>query len=380
MTDHTKEISSVVCPANPQHCRQTEASILPFDDGRLFLAYTDFYDGPNWRDEGHAKIMGKWSRDEGETWSDPFLVQENIGRLNVMAASLLRLPSGRILLSFMRKDGQQGVGPDPDYTSLHPMLKYSDDECKTWSKPVQITPDDNNYWCSCNDRLLRLSSGRILFPLTMKKCQVWISDDDGAAWRQCAGPLPPEDSGAEPTCVELANGSVKMFMRTKNNNIWIAESNDGGENWGNVDKWGPYSTAVPCMVRRLPGSSDILLVWNNCGIRTNLTTAISRDGGHIWTDYRILEEQEGWPIPRSHTYPSVAFLNGNVHLTYWEVHHHTLEDLLFSLIYRRLPISWFYQRRIRRAGIADLDEIVRRVFNPQAVYDGQHRTPKTTST
>lgn len=376
----SKEISIVVCPASAEHCRQSEASILPFEDGRLLLAYTDFYAG-EWEDQGPARIMGKWSPDEGETWSEPFLLQENIGQRNVMEASLLRLPSGRILLSFLRKDSQR---TEKIEGLLHLMVKHSDDDGKTWSEPQQVSQGEK-YWCGCHDRLLRLSSGRLLISAAIAEhCHVWISDDDGTTWRLCKKPVEVEgvSKAGEPTVVELAGGTVKMFIRNTSKFIFIAESGDGGESWEKLDKygkWGPYSTTAPCMVRRVPGSDDLLLIWNNCLVRTNLTAAISGDGGTVWENYRILEEQEGWPVPRSHSYPSLAFLNGNAHLTYWETHNYYKPSRLFHLVYRRLPITWFYERAVRRAPVYDLSTIVREVLYPDTIFDGEKRSLPTES-
>ena len=368
MSSRTEEISIVLCPASPQHCRQSEASILPFNDGRLFLGYTDYYAG-NWKDAGSARIMGRWSEDEGETWSDPHLVQENIGELNVMEASLLRLPSGRVLLSFLRKE-DEGDGNTAGGL-LHAMLKYSDDECQTWSDAVDITQGDA-YWCGTNDRFLRLSTGRILLPVAeaANGCHVWLSDDDGATWRISVGKImPPEGRRyAEPTVVELADGTVAMFIRTATGFIHIAHSDDGGDTWRLHNDWGPSSTYSPCMVRRVPDSEDLLLIWNNHSVRSNLTAAISRDRGETWDNYRILEEQEAWPLPRSHTYPSLTFLNGSAHLTYWETHKHPQAERLFHLIYRRLPISWFYEKRDRRAMVYDVEKDE---LSAKTVYDGQ---------
>ena len=368
MSAHTDEVSIVLCPASVTHCRQAEASVLPFDDGRLFLGYTD-YCGGNWRDAGAARIMGKWSEDEGTTWSDPFPVQENIGELNVMEASLLRLPSGRVLLSFLRKDSE-GNG-DTANGILHAMLKHSDDECGTWSEPVQITQGDA-YWCGTNDRFLRLSTGRILLPVheAATGCHVWLSDDDGATWRKSADAVhPPEGQRyAEPTVVELAGGTVAMFIRTDTGFIHVAHSDDGGDNWLLHNDWGPSSAYSPCMVRRVPDSDDLVLIWNNHRIRSNLTAAISHDSGGTWENYRLLEEQESWPMSRSHTYPSLSFHNGNAHLTYWEAHKHPESERMFHLIYRRLPISWFYEKPSRRAPAYDVEKDQ---LSATATYDGQ---------
>lgn len=369
MSNSKNEISMVVCPATPKHCRQSEASILPFKDGRLFLAYTDYYAGV-WRDEGSAVINGKWSCNEGKTWSKPFLVQENIGKRNVMEASLLRLPSGRVLLSFLRKDSEparrrRGL--------LHVMIKHSDDECKTWSEPREVTRG-SAYWCGTNDRFLRLSSGRILISVgeAQKGAHVWISDDDGESWRISKGAVKGKGGYGEPTVVELADGSVKMFMRNKSGFIHIARSTDGGETWGELNEWGPPAPPTPCMVRRVPGSADLILIWSKIA-RSGLNSAVSHDGGQIWEGVRALEEQDGWPLFRSHCYPSLAFLNGNAHMTYWETHRYPGCERLFSLVYRRLPVRWFYDAPKRRPALFNMKEIVRKLYFPATVYDGEKR-------
>jgi len=56
MSALTDENSIVLCPASVQHCRQSEASILPLDDGRSFLGYTDYYGGGQ-LDTGTAKLL-----------------------------------------------------------------------------------------------------------------------------------------------------------------------------------------------------------------------------------------------------------------------------------------------------------------------------------
>jgi len=92
---------------------------------------------------------------------------------------------------------------------------------------------------------------------------------------------------------------------------------DAGETWAveNTD-WGPSSATAPCILRRVPESEDLLLIWNNNVQRSDLSSAISRDGGRVWENFRNLEPSEGWPLPRSHQYPSLTFLHGNAHLTY----------------------------------------------------------------
>ena len=355
---HREGIRTVVCRATDEYPRQTEAAILPFEDGRLLLAYSDFH-ARDWRDEGTARISGKWSRDEGETWSESFVIQENIGKINCMQASFARLPSGRILLLFSRKDRQPG--------SLHPMVKWSDDEAKTWSDPVQLTTEEA-YWCGNNDRLVRLSTGRLLYPLgrlvlgesSLITCL--LSDDDGASWRLSKRPIeaPPKRGYSEPCVVERGDGVLLMHIRSDFGNQHAALSDDSGETWrmhknhkpdmcGHPES-GPNSAEAPCMMKRVPGSSDILMLWNNNRVRTPLTAAVSRDDGETWENLRNIEEMVGWPPVRTHAYPSLAFLNGNAHVTYWEVPAFFPDKpVRFSLVYRRMPMEWFYERTGPRA-------------------------------
>jgi len=348
----TVEINALLCPASVAHPRQSEASLLPFPDGRLLLAYSDFYGG-RWHDEGPARIAGKWSHDAGRTWSDPFVLQENTARLNCMSASLWRLPTGRILLAYGYKDGQPGIPDAPPI--LHAKCTASDDDGRTWSPPRPITHGDA-YWCMTNDRLVQLSTGRLLYPTGVDStCQCWYSDDGGDTWAMSRRNIdpPPGIAYAEPAVIELLDGSVAMYIRTTAGNLHIALSDDAGLSWrlhkshaadmcGHPDS-GPNAAYAPCLLKRIPGTNDLLLVWNNNRLRTPLTAAISADQGNSWRHLRNLEEMDGWPPRLTHAYPSIAFLNGHVHLTYWETHTHPQAERFIHLRYRRLPLSWFYQ-------------------------------------
>ena len=357
MAESLEPICTYLATATPEHSRQTEASIVKLQDGRLFLAWTDFTTG-DWQDHGSARIMGRWSKDNGTTWSDPVLLQENIGRLNVMIASLLQLPSGRILLCFHRKDVEM--------TECHLMVKWSDDNGKTWTPPIQVTYGHPGYWCGTNDRFRQLKTGRVLLPAgNFAGMTTFYSDDDGENWTYSKNWITPPagDRYAEPVAVELADGSVLMLIRTRSKYIKFARSTDGGESWtawALPDSTLPPAPYSPCNCKRVPGSDDLLLIWNNnCGHRIPLTAAISPDGGRSWRHMRDLEPFLHIPPVNTYAYPSIAFEGGNVHITYWDTHSTQQESAdreaadiqsgqgvgqrLFHLKYRRLPLSWFYE-------------------------------------
>jgi hypothetical protein len=232
----------------------------------------------------------------------------------------------------------------------------SDDDGKTWSEPQKISTAETENMTT-NDRLVRLRTGRVLLPASGVRNPVWISDDDGATWRNGEGEY--QSGAGEPTVVELADGTLKVYSRQGSRSpvrhFDVAFSRDRGEHWERAPETPLCSAAVPCLVRRLPGSDDLLMVWNNHDHRSNLTAALSHDGGVTWENYRLLEPQASWPLISSCVYPSLNFSGGYAHITYWESHRHPKADYLLHLIYRRLPIPWFYEKRPPRA-LARIEE------------------------
>lgn len=344
-----REIRTVLCPASREIPRNVEATILPFDDGRLYLAYSageraDHVDGG--MPEGGIRIMGRWSDDEGESWSKPFLVRECLGVPNAMEPSFVRLPGGRVLQAYMQRDTYVNGG-DP-FGQMYPMLTHSDDDCQTWSEPERITGSQSEFFIT-NDRLIRLSTGRILLPVVtapeMASVRAWLSDDEGVTWRKSEGALqaPDQVRYSYPIAVELADGNVALLLQNSTGCLHVAQSGDGGDSWTLVSQGGPTPCPATCNACRLPDSSDLLLIWNNHTQRTNLTSAISRDNGQTWTNYRLLESQQSWPVLRSFAFPSMAFLNGHAHMTWYERRPDSETGAVFDLIYRRLPVSWFYR-------------------------------------
>ena len=230
MPDPLEPICTLLVEATPDRSRQTEASIIKLQDGRLFMAWTDFT-GQDWHDNGPAQMMAMHSSDNGTTWSQPVLIQENIGGCNVMVASLIQLPSGRILFCFHRKNVES--------SDCHLLAKWSDDNGRTWSDHVQVTYGQQYYWCGTNDRLIQLKSGQILLPAGTSPpdsepiLTTFASDDDGQTWTPSEKPIliPKDNNYAEPVVVERADGSVLMIIRNRSGFMRYAKSLDDGNTW-----------------------------------------------------------------------------------------------------------------------------------------------------
>ncbi len=306
--------------ANP---RNSEGDFVPLNDGRILFVYTHFTGSGS--DFGSAHLAGRYTSDRGKTWTDDAIVVPNEGGMNVMSVSLLRLANGEIALLYLRKNSR---------SDCRPVLRISTDEATTWSDPVEIV-DTLGYFVVNNDRLVQLKNGRLLVPtarhsLPGKEFQgrgaalCYRSDDSGHTWRPSDTILEaPEDSKTglqEPLVVELSDGRVWMLARTDQGCQMQSFSDDGGITWSPVNRTDIISPVSPATVERIPGTDDVLMVWNDhrgidpalAGKRTPLTAAVSHDDGATWEHRLVLEDlPTGW-----YCYTAMLFTGNDVLLEY----------------------------------------------------------------
>ena len=126
------------------------------------------------------------------------------------------------------------------------------DNGKTWSEPVDITPQI--YGAQCKDPTrknwqaafaasgngVQLRNGRMLFVLAVREAKenfaknyVMYSDDGGDTWKVSKNAPQSSLGGDEAKIVELNDGSLIMAIRPKD--IYqrrLAKSTDNGETWG----------------------------------------------------------------------------------------------------------------------------------------------------
>tara|TARA_B100000029_G_scaffold330060_1_gene322341 strand:- start:2160 stop:2996 length:837 start_codon:yes stop_codon:yes gene_type:complete len=142
------------------------------------------------------------------------------------------------------------------------------------------------------------------------------SADDGKTWRKSRGFIFGWDHGKrlgcfpcdEPVVIELKDGRILMMCRTTIGQLYRVYSDDGGENWGPPEPSGLASAYAPCMIRRIPTTGDLVIIWNQASHeeirngyeRNRLSIAISPDDGKTWT--------RGRTVFRSHL-PAVGLLN-----------------------------------------------------------------------
>ena len=321
-----------VLDINPTHDnpRNSEGSFVTLKSGRILFIYTRFQGGA--ADESPAQLVGIHSDDGGRTWSrEPRTVVENPPGANVMSVSLLRLRGGQIVLFYLAKNS---------LLDCRPVMRISTDEAETWSEPRHVG-DAPGYFVLNNDRVIQLQGGSLVLPLAfhrsrgsdprnyrsldMRAIALWYwSEDEGKTWQEAddwwALPARTTTGLQEPGVVELADGRLFSWMRTDQGTQFGCYSTDSGRRWSPPEATDLQSPASPASIKRLPGSSDLLALYNAHsgrfpfpkGKRSPLVAAISSDGGKTWPRRKLLEgDPDGW-----YCYTAIHFTEDAVLLAY----------------------------------------------------------------
>jgi len=309
----------------------------------------------DYSDPAACRISAKISTDKGRTWSDTFTLQDNTARLNVKHPNLLRLSSdpNKILFFYTSRYKDGGIGGD-----IRIFMKQSSDECESWSKSVQMSTLGGTHFLMA-DRILQLPGGRILLPAFQSDAWFpfdafcYYSDDDGTTWHVSKTKMKLPDHGAqEPTIVLLESGSLLCVLRTSLGTLYKSYSHDQGENWTKPVSTGLATPASTPLLKRFPGSGDLLLIWNNIydpkhpdfvnghGPRNPLTVAISKDEGQTWQNIKNIEDRR----PGASSTPALTFVGDEALVTYNTQPRKLRERQLYSIRLKIFPIDWFYRQ------------------------------------
>lgn len=191
------------------------------------------------------------------------------------------------------------------------------------------------------ERLIRLRSGRLLFPASYMPPEgkyegdvnvaiAFFSDDEGRTWRRSRGQAAIAGGGnsrgmAEPVAAELDDGRMLMLARTGVGCHCASWSADGGDTWSEPARTTLTAACSPLSLKRLP-DGRLFVVYNHAEPvspgaffpRTPLTYAVSGDGGRTWNAPVLIDDAGMAERNRQLIYPSVTVLPDGILLLYSE--------------------------------------------------------------
>ena len=356
---------NVVVPLDPTHThRGITGSILRMkDDSLLFIHAKELEPTSGW-------LESRRSTDNGKTWDEPFWPFPVEEKLDTIAPTLMRLPSGEILLFYIFETLPARTPGWGDYTMTcdrHMYLRRSNDEGQTWSHPICAA----HYPSICQaqpDEVVRLSSGRILIPVECPwptSCERYVSfcffsDDEGYSWWPSKNVVDTKNQTEEPSVVEMDDGRLVMVCRTRLGYLARAYSEDSALTWSEPEMVKDLNE--PCAgfhTVRIPTTGDLLTIFCNNplapahyggeeqpevqvgelkihlgAVRAPLATAISQDEGKTWGHFRnITSDPEG--APGDYGYPGLTWIDGD---SVALINYHALDGIHLA----RIGVDWFY--------------------------------------
>lgn len=289
--------------------------------------------------EGADDVNIWGSRKRGGTWDPPRVIAKDDER-PLWNPILFERPDGSVVLFYK-------VGRKID--SWQTLVSVSGDGGLTWSCPRELVEGDVGGRGPVRNKVITLSSGRILAPASREdgewRCFADRSDDGGRTWqrsdyvradlRSAYGINPDfrsipvsEQSFSgrgviQPTLWESAPRRAHMLMRSSEGRAFRSDSNDDGVTWCDG-----YATSLPnnnsgLDLVKVP-DVGLFLVYNpvamNWGERTPLRLAYSGDNGLSWCDTLTLEDSPG-----EYSYPSIVYRDRCLFVTYT----HDRKDIAF---------------------------------------------------
>ncbi|MBQ8894429.1 MAG: exo-alpha-sialidase [Clostridia bacterium] len=174
-------------PPTENNPRNSEGAFLRGKKGEILFAYSRYH-GDSRHDHAPCDIYMITSRDEGESWSEPrpIALAADFGTRNIMSVSAMEHQNGDLAFYFLIKENDRT-------TTLGRTVSKDGENFVPERCECNFTP---GYYVVNNDRLVRLSDGRIVAPAAGLQVQdgkilygaavlnFFVSEDDGKTFSQ----------------------------------------------------------------------------------------------------------------------------------------------------------------------------------------------------
>ncbi len=302
--------------------------------GNILFAYSRYH-GKDHSDDASCDIAGMLSRDGGKSF-EPLPYQlagaSEHDVQNLMSASFVRFPDGRLGLGYLCK-----YSPESAYY----IRCASDDDETVFTDPETVIPPKRGiYYVVNNCRICVTSGGRVIIPAAVHKIvrnpngaqdseyyarSVLFASDAGQNWRRLPNVFSLSQRGysetglQEPGVMELPDGRLYAYFRTDRAFQYESISADSGRTWTKPVQSRFTSPEAPMLIRRNPFSGLYYAFWNpipnyngrispdapwiHAG-RTPFVMAVSENGTD-YSPYTVLEDDPS----HGYCYPAVCFLD-----------------------------------------------------------------------
>ena len=322
--------------------QQSVATAVPyFAEPIPFVRIPDGSNGPLFSKHNHVPAIVECPN--GDMFAAWYSCVTERGRELTVAASRLRLGESEWDVAepfwgppdrnnhatslWCNEDGRiyhfNGLSAAATWGPLALVLRHSDDNGATWSKPRLISPEHRLRHMPIAS-VFRRQDGSILFACDAVSggnggTVVWISEDDGDTWDEPGAGQPiPEFAagnsggwiaGIHGAVVELSDGRLMGFGRgdTIDGHMPKSISDDGGKTWHySASPFPPVSGGQRCVLLRLqegpiflasftgsrktPETMPIVDEAGNERHVTGLFGALSYNDGETWTNIRLISD------------------------------------------------------------------------------------------
>lgn len=286
------------------------AAALPFNDKIAFVGTEAPYD----HDFAPANLQIRKTDLDLNIISDKSLFKSNLAKYNSVTPSFINVKE-KLQFYYLRQESWQ---------ESQIYLTESYDNGLTWpvDRKISFLEGVNGI---INDRVIILSSGRIMIPVSYTNdihnnydgqiIFCYFSDDNGQTWSK-SSELRTSTPLMEPSVAEYAPGKLLMVIRSGLGKLLFSRSTDNGISWSTIEKSKISAPASTSALFRM--EEGILgMIWNHSESaihvqdRKRLSLSVSKDGGNSWSVPYLIGNEEG----EIYTSPGMFKHNG-----YWYVY------------------------------------------------------------
>lgn len=297
-----------VCQPTPEYpsCHGSSIAVLP--DGRLACAW---FSGPA---EGSPRTVILFSRRSsgrgtaGTAWEPPRIAAWLPGHPH--GNGILYAADGELWLFYVRGYGRHFIGWCLDCKIL---CRRSADGGESWSEEAVVLDE---LGCLAKNKPILLRTGELLLPTYSDRAndsRIALWDPRRQRWTHYGAVRGADGADAiQPSAVELADGTIVMWLRSHSERIYATRSTDAGRTWTAAERTPLPNPDSGIDAVRLTDGRILLCCNPTTRGRTPLIIAVSENDGRTFNDRLTLES-----APGEYSYPAIIQASdGKVHVTY----------------------------------------------------------------